>query len=188
MIPVNPKSEEDVTKMANLFTVNHKEAGGTFEALPIQEYEVIVSQVKLGKSKGDKTNGCEQLELQLTIRQDIEQPGQKRKFFDNIIFAVNLNWKIQQFFKACNFPDGTTFESTADIAKAVAYRSLRVKNKHEIYQDTPKDKVDFYTVSQSPMDPAAAGGMAGGTTFDPFADENGTSATPPVNDDDDVPF
>lgn len=168
--------------MSDLFTVNHNEAGGTFEPLPIQEYECVISEVKIGKSKGEKTNGCDQLELTLTVREDIEQPGKRRKFFDTIIFAPTLAWKVQQFYRACAFPDGTRFANIEEVAKNVAYRCIRIKNRHETYEGKVRDRVDAYLPSQHPLE----GGYAPAPS-DPFKVDS--TATPPNPfGDNSVPF
>lgn len=167
--------------MSDLFTVNHKEAGGGFEPLPIGEYETVISDVKLEKSQGEKTKGADMLVLTMTVRDDVDQPGQKRKFFDNIIFAPSLTWKIQQFYKACQFEDGTKFTSAEDVAKAVAFRPIRIKNRHEKgNDDTIRDRVAVYLPSKVPYNGGASG------EFDPFAVDSTPRAANPL--DDDVPF
>lgn len=164
--------------MSNLFTVNHGEAGGVFEPLPIGEYECIISEVKVGKSQGEKTNGADMLELVLTVREDIDQPGKKRKFFDRIIFAPQLAWKVQQFYMACAFENGTKFNNINDVARAVAYRSIRVKNRHEEYNGQVRDRVDAYLVSKSPLKVNPNAGA------DPFA----TGPAQATGSNSDVPF
>lgn len=180
--------------MANLFSVNHAEAGGSFEPLPIQEYELVISEVKLGVSKGEKTAGCQQIELVMTVRDDIDQPGKKRKFFDTIIFAPSLAWKVQQYYKAL-FENGASFSGPEEVARASAYKCIRIKNKHEVQSQGAgagkvRDKVDAYLPSQSPL----AGGGAGMGGFDPFNSAGGGGGAGPMgtepnsHDDDDVPF
>lgn len=164
----------------NLFTVNHEEAGGVFEPLPIGEYECVISEVKVSKSQGEKTKGADVLELVLTVREDIDQPGKRRKFFDRIIFASQLAWKIQQFYKACNFENGTQFNNIMDVAKAVAYRSIRVKNRHEEFNGQVRDRVDVYLVSQSPLKANP------GVDADPFA--TGPAPTTDSGSNGDFPF
>lgn len=177
--------------MSNLFTVNHAEAKSGFEPLPIGEYECVISEVKIGKSEGTKTAGCDKLDITLTVREDIEQEGKKRKFFDSIIFAPSLGWKIQQFFKACAFEDGKSFNTIQEVAQAVAYRSVRIKNKHEVQTvgknaGRTNDKIDFYKESENPLNGVGAPGAAG---FDPFATtDSGEPSGNPFGTDEDTPF
>jgi hypothetical protein len=169
----------------SLFTVNHAEAkGGAFEPLPIGEYEVVISGIEIGKSNGDKTKGADVLKLTLTVREDIDQPGKKRKIWDNIIFAESTIWKWQQLAKAVTFEDGQKFNTVQEVAQALAYKSVRIKNKHEVQTQgagagNTNDKVAFYMASKSPL------AVVPGAGADPFAT---TPAGPATGSDDDVPF
>jgi hypothetical protein len=69
---------------------------GDFAPLPIGEYECFVSKVETTTTSTNKP----MLKVTLTVRDDIEQPGQKRKFFDNMVEQENMMWKFNQVAKA----------------------------------------------------------------------------------------
>jgi len=54
---------------------------GDFAPLPIGEYECFVSEAKIAES----SNGNPMVKVTLTVRDDVEQAGGKRKLFDNIV-------------------------------------------------------------------------------------------------------
>lgn len=164
----------------SFFKVDHKEAkGGAFEPVTPGLYEVIIEKAEHKVSSG----GNDMVKLQMVIRDDVGQEFQKRKLFDNIVFADNTAWKVQQFLKAVALPDGTEIESLDHFISLVAYKPVAVKVKHEEYQGKTQERVDYYEESAHGL---GGGGAtpAGDTSNDPFANNSGSIDI----SDDDLPF
>lgn len=123
--------------------------------IPIGEYECIISDVKVVKSQ----SGYDMLKLALTIRDDIPQRSQKRKFFDNVVAMETTMWKFNAIAKAAGIPAGQEFATIGDFAKAILYKPVRVKNKHEEYNGFTQDRIDYYMESE--VQAPAAGSPAG---------------------------
>jgi hypothetical protein len=122
---------------------NYDEVGG-FGALPIGEYECFVSEVKIAETSTKKN----MVKVTLTVRDDVDQEGKKRKFFDNIVEQDNMMWKFQQVSKAAALPVGMDIETLADFADAIRYKAVRVKNKHEEYNGEKQDRIAFWMESK----------------------------------------
>jgi hypothetical protein len=129
-----------------------------FAALPIGDYECIVSEVKMVETSTKK----QMVKVTLTVRDDIEQGGKKRKFFDNLVVQDNMMWKFQQVSKACDFPADTDFASPEEFASAIQYKNVIIRNKHEVYNDETQDRVANWKQSKFG---AGEGGFAGGDAF-----------------------
>lgn len=127
--------------------------------LPIGEYECIISEVKVDKSQ----SGYDMLKLTLTIRDDVPQRYQKRKLFDYVVAMETTMWKFNAIAKAAGIPAGQEFATIGDFAKAIQYKPVRVKNKHEEYNGYKQDRIAYYM--ESKVQAPAAGSPAG----DPFA-------------------
>jgi predicted RNA-binding protein with PUA-like domain len=110
---------------------------GDFAPLPIGEYECFVSKVETTES----SNGNPMLKVTLTVRDDVEQPGQKRKFFDNMVETEKMMWKFNQVAKAAQLEEGVDLETLADFAAAIQYKPVRIKNKHEVYNGETNDRI-----------------------------------------------
>ena len=111
-----------------------------FAPLPIGEYECIVSDAKVAETSTGKT----MLKCTLTVRDDVEQEGQKRKFFDNIVEQENMMWKFQQVAKAAQLPPGEDLATIEDFAAAILYKPVRIKNKHEVYNEEKQDRIAYW--------------------------------------------
>jgi hypothetical protein len=144
---------------------------GDFSALPIGEYECFITKVTM---KTTKETNKQMLNLQLTIRDDVEQAGQKRNFFDNLVVQDNMMWKFNQVAKAVELDEGTDLATPEDFAAAILYKAVRIKNKHRIYEGETQDTIATYKVSNT-------GGSA--TGGDPFAGGGSIDIG-----DDDLPF
>lgn len=158
----------------SFFTTDHKEAGNTdFAPLPIGEYEVICSKTEVTKSSA----GNPMIKLELTVRNDIEQQGKNRKFFHNLTFTDKTKGIIQGALKAFQVEDGKTFDSPEQMAKeAFAYKPVRLKNKHEVYNDKEQDRVAYFM-------PSTAANVVPRFEDDPFADVPSAGIS-----DEDLPF
>lgn len=154
---------------------DYSEVNSGFEPLPIGDYECIVSKVEVTTSQ---SSGAPMLKVTLTVRDDVEQEGGKRKFFDNLPQMDNMMWKFQQVSKAAQLPAGQDFETLEEFAAAIQYQPVIIRNKHEMYNGEKNDKVGFWKESK------IGGGTEAGGAGDPFAN-NGQ----PIDiSDDDLPF
>lgn len=145
---------------------NYDDVNAGFEPLPIGEYECIVSKAEVTKSQ---SSGAPMLKVTLTVREDVEQKGQKRKFFDNIVEQENMMWKFQQVAKAVQLPEGEDLETLADFASAIQYKAVRIKNKHEVYNGEKQDRIAFWNpskVNSGAYTHDMGGGDAGGGSID----------------------
>jgi hypothetical protein len=145
---------------------------GDFAPLPIGEYECFVSKVEVTES----SNKNPMLKVTLTVRDDIEQQGQKRKLFENLVEVENMMWKFNQVAKACQLEEGVELETLADFAAAIQYKPVRIKNKHEVYNGEKKDSIAAWKESQY-------GGDFGSGEGDPFSGGGSIEIG-----DDDLPF
>jgi hypothetical protein len=145
---------------------------GDFAPLPIDEYECFVSKVEVTES----SNKNAMLKVTLTVRDDVPQKGQKRKFFDNMVETEKMMWKFNQVAKAVQLEEGVELETLEDFAAAIQYKPVRIKNKHEVYNGETNDRIAIWKESQY-------GGDFGSGEGDPFS--GGGSID--VNDDD-LPF
>lgn len=125
---------------------DYSEVNGDFAPLPIGTYECIVSEVKVTKTA---TTNKPMLKVTLTVRDDIEQEGQKRKFFDNIVEQENMMWKFQQVAKAAQFPEGTDVESLEHFAELLQYKTVAIKNKHREYNGEKQDSIGSWLESKA---------------------------------------
>jgi hypothetical protein len=117
---------------------------GDFAPLPVGEYECFVTDVKMKQT----STGKQMLNVKLTIRDDVEQEGAKRNFFDNLVVQDNMMWKFNQVAKAAALPEGQDIDSPESFAQAILYKAVRIKNKHEMYNDEKQDRVATYKLSQ----------------------------------------
>jgi hypothetical protein len=145
---------------------------GDFAPLPVGKYEAFISEVKVDES----STGKPMLKITLTIRDDVEQGGQKRKFFDNLVEQENMMWKFNQVAKAAQVPEGADIETLQEFAEAIQFKPVLIKNKHRVYNGETQDSVGMYLPSE------VGGGFDHGEA-DPFggADKIDISA-------DDLPF
>lgn len=132
---------------------DYTDVNAGFSALPIGEYECIISKVEMTKAQ----SGNQMIKVTLTVRDDIEQEGRKRKFFDNLVVLDNMMWKFQQVSKAVQLPAGQDIATPEDFAQAIQYKPVRIKNKHEMYNDEKQDRVAYYIESK-----AEGGDFSGG--------------------------
>ena len=132
---------------------------GDFVALPAGFYECIVSEVKIKET----STGKPMLNCTLTIRDDVEQKGQKRKLFDNIVEQENMMWKFNQVAKAAELPEGEEVETLADFANAIQYKPVRVKVKIEKYNGEDQNRIELWERPQ--FEGGGGDPFAGGVTI-----------------------
>jgi Protein of unknown function (DUF669) len=152
-----PESTEE-EKIMGFLKTDYSEVNGDFAPLPVGKYECIVSAVEVTKTKETQKP---MLKVTLTVRDDIDQQGAKRKFFDNMVEQENMMWKFQQVAKAAQFPEGTDVESLAHFAELLLYKTVVIKNKHRVYNGETQDSVGSWLESEAggSGDPFAGGGQ-----------------------------
>lgn len=156
-------------------TMNHKEAEGGGLPQP-GTYECFIKNMDVNhKSKNKGTPGTEIL---FSIRDDVEQDHQGGKIYDRLYDAENAMWRYQSLLKAAGIPDGTYFETKAEIKSAVMGKPLKVEIGHREYDG--KTQIDVKGFEESDeggeLPPEKQGGGL---------DDNGPA--PEINDDD-LPF
>lgn len=151
---------------------DYSDVGG-FGVLPNGEYECIVSEVKVTESKAKEP----MLKVTLTIRDDIEQEGRKRKLFENTVERDTLAWKFNQMAKACQLEEGLDLETLADFATAIQYKCVRVKLGQREYNGEMQNEVKGW------METKFEGGGSTRADGDPFAGSGQINIS-----DDDLPF
>lgn len=161
-----------------LFTVNYSEAS-SFEPLPIGEYEVFIEKTKVGESSEKKTPFVG-LEMIVRDEPDINPVGRKRKIFHNIYYTEKTVGQFQSIFKAAFVPEGAKLDTLEDVARELAGRFVRVKIKHEMYENEPRVRVSYFSQSQKPLSKVHSDNPLSGN-----AGETGGGIEIP---DDDLPF
>jgi hypothetical protein len=132
-------------------------SGGDFSPLPIGEYEAIISKVEVTKSQA----GNKMLKIEYTVRDDVDQEGKKRKFFENVV--ESLTWKFQALAKAAQLPAGQEIASLEEFASLIQYKPVLLKNKHEEYNGQTQDRVHF--VNESKIGTGAGSNFGNTQTF-----------------------
>lgn len=155
------------------FQLDPEQAKSGFEPLPIGEYECIVTEAEVTTS----SSGNPMIKVTLTVRDDVEQDGHKRKIFDNLVATEKAMFKFHQVGKAIGVEQAPSIES---FAQSILYKPVRIKNKHEEYNGKVNDRVAVY------LEPNVEYKGAGQSAApDPFA----TTGIPvDISDDDFVPF
>lgn len=170
----NPIPKEEV-KM--FFTYDEKQAGGSFDLLPAGDYEVIISSTEVTESSA----GNPMIKAVLTIRNDVEQEGQKRKLFENYVATEKAMFKFHQVAKALEWGQGEGVANLEEFAERILYQAVKVKLKVGKPQNGYEAKNEI--VTYMPTDYPYAG--AGSNQEDPYALDDGK----PIDiSEDDLPF
>ena len=113
-----------------MFKVDYK-ASIDNELIPVGEYEVFVKDCFQNFTKG----GTEYIDLQLQIREDIEQPAQKRRIFEKLWLsekAKGFTYRIMSVIsRIAGIPDGQEFADINELGAALKGKFMRVKVRHE---------------------------------------------------------
>lgn len=172
--PIPTPKEE--TKM--FFTFDEKEAGG-FDLLPAGDYEAIISVTELTQS----TAGNDMINVTLTIRNDVDQEGQKRKIFDRLVASEKAMFKFHQLAKALQWGQGEGAANLEEFAERIIYQQVKIKLKITPPKDgyAAKNEVVTYLVTDY-----ATGDNGVGGPESPYAFEE--DGKPIDISDDDLPF
>jgi len=129
-----------------MFTVNHQEAGGSFEPIAPGTYEAVITEVSIETFK----TGSEGVKITLTIRADVDQRFTKRKLFDNCVYSEKSIFKFQQYTKAVQVPEGTNVDSLEQFKALILYKPVSVKVTNEEYNGKMQDRVQYVDVATVP--------------------------------------
>lgn len=126
------------------------ESKGSFEPLPQQEYEAIITQA----AEHATPSGAESLQLRLTVRNDLDKvpalANSNAKFHNRIVFAENWKRKathqydidsLQYILDAVGVPEGTVLNSMEDFINAINGKPVRVYVKQETDSYNGEDKI-----------------------------------------------
>lgn len=171
--------------------------GNTYEPLPAQEYEAIITQT----TEHATPSGAESLQIRLVIRNDLDNvpalAKSNAKFHNRVIFAENWKRKatkqydtdsLQYILDAVGIPEGTVLNSMEDFINAINGKPVRVYVKQETDSYNGEDKIrnvvnpwGFKPTEFKQVNHTFKG--ADTKPSDPFS-----SATPIDVADDDLPF
>ena len=156
--------------MSGFFTVNHSEAGSSFEPIPEGTYEAFISEVV----KHTYSTGSKGLKITITIRDDVDQEAKRRKIFDNLVSSEKAMFRWQMYAAATDLPEGTTFKDEEDLIKGFGKHLKGKPVKIKIVHDTTRDR---FPEQVSGVVKSNLGGAAPGSN--PFAVPGGSNQQPP---------
>lgn len=120
------------------------------------EYEVVI---KTATQDAAAKSGTEFLNIQMQIRNDIEQPHKNQIIFYSIWHLKEpkstdpggfSGRNIQQMSKAVLIPTGAQIPTLDDWLNLITGRPVRVKVKHEIYNEQKQVRVAWVNESKQP--------------------------------------
>lgn len=149
------------------FSVNHSEAGG-FDVLPNGKYEAVVTQVDIKDGEKAFKSGSIGMNVTLTIRNDVEQAGAKRKVFDTLVAVPAAMFKFQQYAKAVGISEGAFISSLPAFAKEILYKPVKITLGTDTYLKDGEQVQKNVVKNCEPSDIPYAGGSPDGSA-DPFA-------------------
>lgn len=130
------------------FGTNYK-AVDSYDLIPVGEYECIITNGEIRQLQ----SGASKVAFTLTVRNDIHQSCADRVLFvdiwrkkepnenDEMVLGFNFA-QLMGVAKAAQIPDGTNFESLADLIKALVGRTVRASVTHREYNGKPYAEVD----------------------------------------------
>lgn len=174
-LEIKPKEE----KKMSFFNYNPNEAGSGFDPLPAGEYEVIISEAKVTTF----ASGSRGIKVTLTVRDDVDQEGGKRKVFENFVETPAAMFKFHNLAKGLEWAEGDGADTLEEFAEKIQFAAVRVKLK--VKAATAQYAAGNDVVTYLPTQAAShSGGGFGGNSKDPFYDDG-----KPIDiSDDDLPF
>lgn len=119
---------------------SNTETKGSFEPLPQQEYEAIITQV----AEHATPSGSESLQIRLQIRNDLDGvptlKSSNAKFHNRIVFVENWKRKatrqydvegLQYILNAVGVPEGTVLNSIEDFINVLKNKPVKIYIKQE---------------------------------------------------------
>lgn len=139
----------------SFFKVDHNQATD-FSPIPEGTYEAIISDVDVKDFPSGKG-----LKVTYTIRNDVNQAGQKRKQWDNAPVTEKTMFKYQNWAKATALPNGASFNNAEELIlgfqKHLKGKPIRITIKHD------KSRTEFIEQVSS-VEASQLGGPTGAST------------------------
>jgi Protein of unknown function (DUF669) len=183
-----------------------QENANSFAPLPEGDYEVFATVGKYEAEPGKTPN----INLQFTVRSDVEQEGKGRKVFHRFWISQVMTpregqtkspyeWcmqNIEEFGMHVGIPDGAEFPDEAAWVNYILGKPVKARLKITEYDGKERNEIAWFNKSDYPnMKEQVSKGVAEGTSVppagkapvdheDPFANDG----TPIDISDDDLPF
>ena len=124
--------------------------------IPEGDYEVIIQSAYEDATKG----GTQYINIPLIVRNDIEQPYKNAYIWHSIwraknptdrdkIFGGYLSSQLLRVCQAVGIPSDTRFEDLTALLDTLSGKLLRVKVKHNEYNNTITAKVQYINETQA---------------------------------------
>lgn len=124
--------------------------------IPEGDYEVIIKSAYEDTTKG----GTQYIHIPLIVRNDIEQPYKNAYIWYSIWRAKNptdrdkafggyLSSQLLRLCQAAGIPSDTRFEDLTALLDTLSGKLLRVKVKHDEYNNTVTAKVQYINETQT---------------------------------------
>ena len=133
-----------------MFTINHDEAMD-FGVIEEGEYEVVVAKAFENASK----SGTECMDIQLIVRNDIEQPGKDKWIFHKVWKAKATgqfnSGMINTMAKALRLPNGKKYASVKELLDVLLLKTAKVTIKHRDWEGKTQVDVANWEVTKFPQ-------------------------------------
>lgn len=191
--------------MADFMNTNYSNnTGGSFEAVPEGNYEMIINNAKEDATK----NGAETLQIDLLVRNDLDNvpdlAATNKKYHNRHVFVDNWKRKatnqydmqgFQYILQAAKVPEGTPIHTVDDFIKLITGVPVQVFVKQELNKyngnETLVNRVAPWNFSETKFPEVQHTYKDGNSkpvtqanSTDPFAN----SSEPIEISDDDIPF
>lgn len=170
-------------------TTNHKVAEEQVNSQPsfgpLEEgwYEVFITGVDPNIVSSQK--GTPGIEVVFTVRDDVEQDGQRKKVWETLWVSPKAMVRIYQLLKVVGVPDGEDLEKE-DIVKALKGKPVQIEVAIDTYTKSNGEQGQKNVVTFMGFKEANHGGrfVEEGSNDDPFA----TNGQPIDISDESLPF
>lgn len=125
-----------------------KSKANSFGLLPAGVYEVTIESAKLDSTR----NGTEHIAISSVINQGQQYAGRKifwkywkvKEPCNEDLDTEGYSYKqIMQLCNACNFADGTEFNSIDDLLALIVRKSVKVSIEHTEYNGSKYERVKY---------------------------------------------
>lgn len=131
-----------------MFKVNYDEVNNVGGVIAEGEYEVVVNKAV----ENVTPSGAEYMDIQLIIRNDIDQKHKNQYIFASVFKSKATNeyhsGMVNSVCKALSIPNGTQFNSLNDMLNMFNKRVARVTVKHEEYKGDKQARVKYWNESK----------------------------------------
>lgn len=133
------------------FKVNHEEAFEGNDLIPEGNWEVVVKEAKEKTTEG----GRKHINIQLTVRNDVNQKYKNKVIFDTIWTKKDDNEtynmaNLQTVAKALDIPNGKAYTSLEELLADWQGKGAKVYVKHEEYNGNKNARVKGWNKTDAP--------------------------------------